>query len=153
MIHATSFCCLTHTDEEQLVRPATELELVDIILSHQHIFGELQAVGIEIPSHGTSRLDVVLLSNDRVIGIEAKLSNWSKAIAQASCNRYCVDETYIAIWEGSYIDRACVTARRYGIGVVSIGASGVEIALPAEIQSPDPILRERIISRTSTISK
>jgi hypothetical protein len=96
-------------------------------------------------------LDIVLLENERLIGVEAKLSNWGRAIAQAACNKYCVDESYIGIWEGKYLDAACASARRFGIGVLAIGSRGVWIAEDPKIQSPDSILREGVVSRISEV--
>jgi hypothetical protein len=134
---------------DQLVKPKTEIELVRIIVEHRNIFGPIGVHAIEVRSHGTSRLDIALLADKKLIGIEAKLANWGKAIAQATCNKYCVDESFIGIWEGKYLNDACKTAKRFGIGVLAIGPRGVWIASAPRLQHPDASLRSNVIAQLS----
>ena len=152
MMTQLSGVVLQTMDLENITRPSSELELVQIIVDHRCVFGSIDIYATEVRSHGTSRLDIVLLEDERLIGVEAKLSNWGKAIAQAACNKYCVDESFIGIWEGKYLDAACTSARRFGIGVLAIGSGGVWIAQDPQVQSPDRILREGVLSRISGVT-
>jgi hypothetical protein len=109
------------------------------------LFGKHANHATEVPAHGRSRTDVCVLAGDLLIAIEAKLTNRRRAIGQAVFNRYYADRSYIAVLDRYVTDDLTNEARQWKLGILAISNSGVAIALPAPLGSPDAELRARVI--------
>lgn len=104
---------------------------------------------LEVRSHGTARTDVVLLVDDQLIAVEAKRSDWKRAVSQAVLNRYYADQSYVALWEGSISPSVLQTACEFGVGILEVGPTGVSIAAAPSACSPDPELRAKVMQRVT----
>ena len=124
-----------------------------MVLQDIGTIAKVDRFGEEVCSHGTARTDIALLCDDILIGIEAKLTDWQRAIVQGLRNRYCVDRSYIAIWDGGYVDSACATAQRFGLGVFVVGTQGVRLACESELNEPEHELRSRMVSQLKEVGK
>jgi len=107
-------------------------------------------LGLEVRSHGRSRTDVVFVAGDEVIGVEVKMTDWRRAIFQALLNRYCVDRSYIALWTGRVTTGVLTEAHEWGVGVLAISATSIEIVQPAPANQPEAVLRDRIRAALAT---
>lgn len=110
------------------------------------LFGKQANHATEVSAHGRSRTDVCVLAGGLLIAIEAKLSNRRRAIGQAVFNRFYADRSYIAVLDRYVTDELTNEARHWELGILAVSQTGVEIALPAPIGSPDTELRARVIS-------
>lgn len=119
--------------------PESENDLVLGLLTHlEACFGANCPWAREVRSHGTAHTDVLLACGDEVIAIEAKLYQWQRAVGQAVLNRFCADRSYIAVPAGTVRPLLIETAVRYGIGILAVGAEGVEIVAEAPVAAPSP---------------
>jgi hypothetical protein len=60
-------------------------------------------------------------ASGKIVAIEAKIENWSKALKQARTCLLCSDEVYIALPQ-KYVHRVnCDSLRSMGIGLLSVG--------------------------------
>lgn len=134
--------------------PRTEAQLVDslgMLLARKWL---VRALGTEVRSHGRCRTDLcALISESRrtpdqlLIGIEAKLTDWARAVGQAALNRYAVDLAYIAMPAGRTPDALLVEAARHGVGVLAVGRRSLDVVLAAALSQPDMTLHARIASQ------
>ena len=84
---------------------------------------------------GRKSIDVVCLERGKqfTTAVELKVSNWKRALWQASVNLQVAHESYIAIWH-SFVHRAEESADlldAYGVGLISVTESTAEILLPS----------------------
>lgn len=129
------------------IRTPPEKVLVDLLLQKiVSIFGEVLASGVDVPSHGQARTDLVLVVSNELVAIEVKTLNWKKAIAQAYLNRYCVDRSYIALWEKTVRPQVIREAKNRGLGLLSIGEENVTIVRQAPRSRPRRWLRSPILA-------
>jgi hypothetical protein len=128
-----------------MTKSRSEEDLVKSLLGAESIFGDAVKAVTEVRSHGRARTDVVLLCGSELVGIEVKKSDWRRAIAQAVLNRYCVDRSYIALHTERLNDSVLSEARQWGIGVIGISASGLEIQVEATKGAPDSEMRRHIL--------
>jgi len=87
---------------------------------------------VEVPFF-LSKIDLVSLDqrNNEVIAIEAKVSNWHRAIQQATSYTLCADRVYLALWH-EFAHRVDIRLlERYGIGLLSVDGK-VEILQHAQ---------------------
>src|SRR5262245_135661 len=83
----------------------TESELVRSMLRRLNAEWPIRACAVEVRSHGRSRADVCVrirdiyasFGSDLIVGIEAKLSDWRRALRQAVLNQCAVDGSFIAM--------------------------------------------------------
>lgn len=130
----------------------TERELVDLLLVALPTFGwKAQATGIEVPSHGRARADIALRVGDEVWAIEAKMSDWRKAIGQAVLNRYCFDRCYIALGMTKVTDHVRAEAAKWGVGVIGLQTGRASVVVEAEIGDPDEGLRGAVMERLARL--
>jgi hypothetical protein len=109
-------------------------------------------LGVEVRSHGRSRTDVVFLAGDEVIGVEVKMTDWRRAIFQALLNRYCVDRSYIALWTDRVTTNVLSEAIEWGVGVLAVSATSIEIVQAAPVNQPEPTIRNRIRAGLATFA-
>ena len=84
---------------------------------------------------GRKSIDVVCLDRGTqfTTAVELKVSDWKKALWQASVNLQVAHESYIAIWH-LFVHRAEQNAdllSSYGVGLISVMESTAEILLPS----------------------
>lgn len=121
---------------------STEAELVGTLRGYLTEPGHI--VLEEVRSHGRARIDLLLWDGECLIGIEAKLRDWNKAIGQAALNRQCVDRSYVAMCSQNVTTTLLAEAARFGLGVMSVDAEGATVALHPDHGDPIPELRHRI---------
>ncbi len=119
--------------------------VIALTASVARLFGKHANHATEVSTHGRSRTDVCVLAGDLLIAIEAKLSNRRRAIGQAVLNRYYADRSYIAVLDRHITVELTNEARHWELGILTVSRTGVAIALPAPISSPDAQLRARVI--------
>lgn len=136
-------------------RFATESDLVAELARQLSSRWAVRARGWEVRSHGRSRTDLACLVRDigaaetdpLLIGIEAKLSAWPRAVGQASLNRYAFDLTFIAVPVTLGAEGLLPTAAQHGVGVLGVARGTLSVLLPAKRREPDPYLRARIAAQ------
>jgi len=132
-------------------RPAvSEAVLVSRVLRHLSKLGRVVRWGVELNGHGSAHIDVCAYIGGEVIGIEAKLYDWRRAIGQAALNRYTVDRSYIAVEPRRATAEVAELAARYGVGVLCVGEDSLVVYQEAKLLSPDPRLRDRTFGRLKT---
>lgn len=124
--------------------------MVEILASNVPSEFAAMRLAREVRSHGRSKADIVLFASDQLISVEVKLSDWKRAIYQAVLNRYCVDRSYIALWKPHVTSEVLCLARSWGLGVMCIGPSAVQVLEEAPATTPDPELRERLLAHLAS---
>ena len=82
----------------------------------------------EVPLY-RSKIDIVTVNpdNKQVVAIEAKISNWYRALQQATSYSMCADRVYLALWH-EFIHRVDIEILdKYGIGLLSVNGSVEEV--------------------------
>lgn len=119
------------------------LEQVGSIMREGDVYSRISEFGLFCPN---------------VTAIEAKLTDWSKGLAQAIRYQRFADKTYLALDE-QYIHRAVHDEfKQHNVGLLSVGPKGVkEVVRPALKKPLDPLMTfkvaEEIISKLSTCEK
>jgi hypothetical protein len=121
----------------------TEAALVDTIVDRLRQLGPTGFVGREIPTHGRARADLAVVIDGELTAIEAKITNWGRAIAQAVLNRFWADRSYIALQVRQVSDSVLASARKYGVGVIAVGEESLAVALEAQRTEPIPSLKQK----------
>ncbi len=85
-------------------------KLVDELYHNQKVF-------LEVPNMGQS-VDVVIDIDDRLIFVEVKVKNWSKALEQCRAHEMVADYIYIAIATKCISDDLLVQAKNKGYGII-----------------------------------
>lgn len=90
----------------------------------------------------------------RLVAVEAKVSNWKKALEQAIANTWFASESYVLLPWRKELESVAATAARHGIGVMAYDGKRVHIAqksmrwsLPSSFGSW--IVNERILRELS----
>jgi hypothetical protein len=139
------------TEHLALIRhplPSSEDMMVQTIVSHLgDLLGTPSAMGQEVRSHGRSRADVCALIGDALVTVEAKRSDWQRAVGQAALNRHVADQSYVALWRGRIPAAATEAATQHGVGIIAVGPDSIDLVIPARMATPDVGVRERIISQ------
>lgn len=97
------------------------------------LFPEERYLWFEQVPLGRKSIDVVCLDRGTqfTTAVELKVSDWKRALWQASVNLQVAHESYIAIWH-SFVHRAELRAdllRSYGVGLISVTESSAEVLL------------------------
>lgn len=135
----------------------SEADLVDAIARLFRRQWPVRALALEVRSHGRCRTDASMLVGGPhgaprlLVGIEAKLADRARAVAQAAMNRYCVDASFVAMPAGRVTDVLLADAARHGVGVLAVSARRLDVALPALTGSPDPALRDRVLTQLDAV--
>ncbi len=123
--------------------PATERELVDLLIAHLLRNDPDTDYVREARTHGRSRADILLRTGGELVSVEAKLGDWRRAIAQALLNRQMVDRSFIALWHERATAVVIEEAGRWGVGVLAVQGSEIREMLDAPAASPHPELKAR----------
>lgn len=128
-------------------RPS-ERRLVDVLMSYlrdgQHVTMR------EVP-HYERRIDVALIfeGTDELWAIEAKTSDWQRALSQAIVNLSAAERSYIAIHSACAHRVSQEDLRRHGIGLLAVGTKWGDVSVMWEAEkSPytNPLAANRIRS-------
>lgn len=98
----------------------SEKRLVDVLIAHIRASGQ----ALREVRHYEKRIDIVAFPNgtNEVWAIEAKVSNWSRAIEQATVNLSAADRSFVAIYS-DYAHRVSrETLDKLGIGLIAVGS-------------------------------
>src|SRR5207249_2550505 len=122
--------------------PTTEAAMVRILVEQLAVlFGEPTVICEEVRSHGRSSADVCALIDDSLVALEAKRTDWQRALGQAALNKHVVDRSYIALWAGRIPAAATIAAAEHGVGIVSVHPDGLSLVVPAQPAHPDTAVR------------
>lgn len=125
--------------------PATEQDLVRIVVAGMQMVEPDAVIATEIPSHGRARIDVCLVAEDESVwAIEAKLRDWRRAIGQAFLNKSCAHYSYVAIWHELVSETLYAEAGEFGLGILSVDSDSVAIALKAVGSKPNATMLRRV---------
>lgn len=96
---------------------------------------QMSPASAEIPWY-QKRVDLGFVSDDRLVVVELKVADWSRAIKQAYVNRWVADESWIGIWHEHVSASTYDAARTSGVGLLVVTK---ETAYPW--LTPGPALR------------
>lgn len=124
--------------------PSSEASLVDALTEHIETLWADPEYVLEMRSPGGGRADITVLSKGHVYSVEAKLTNWRRAIGQAVLNRYWSNRCYIALWHTKVGPSVKTEARRHGLGVISVSPSGAKMVVGAQLAQPRAHLKGQV---------
>ncbi|MCY3786759.1 MAG: hypothetical protein OXG47_08565 [bacterium] len=125
----------------------SESGLLAELMSHvPDIWGENASSAVEVHCHDQAHMDLLITCEGTVIAVEAKLSHWSRVLAQAYLHRYCADYVYVAIPAHNVTATKLHDAKRFGIGVVGVSNRATRIVQPAIQAQPEARIRERLLA-------
>jgi len=106
----------------------------------------------EVPLY-RSKIDLVTINstNKEVVAIEAKISNWYRALQQATSYTMCANKVYLAIWHEFAHRVNTDVLDRYNIGLLSVNGFVEEIHKPKKSTEVDKNLISEI--RNSILNK
>lgn len=132
----------------------SEASLVDQLARRMRAQWPLRAVGFEVKSHGRARTDVCVAvrdlhdsSPDVLVGVEAKLSSWQRALRQAILNRFSVDLSMIALPAYKVTDTIIDACWEQGVGVLAVDQKWLHVVVPATRATPDAALRLKTLDQ------
>lgn len=126
--------------------PGTELSLVKLLTAHLPADANWAC---ECAVQGRARIDVCVLDEAGLTGIEAKLYDWRRGIGQAYLNRYSVDYSFLALPASQVGPRVAGEANRFGLGLLAVTQSRVSVVNEPELAVPSPTTRALLITRCS----
>lgn len=105
----------------------SERRLVDVLVSHLRQECDIRR---EV-KHYEKRIDVaaVCLKTDELWAIEAKTSNWMKAVSQAIVNLAAADRSFVAIYTKNVHRVAASLLERHGIGLIAVGTKWGDVRM------------------------
>lgn len=140
------------------VRQVSEAVLVDQLARRMRAQWPLRAAGFEVKSHGRARTDVCVTvrdlhdsSPDVLVGVEAKLSSWQRALRQAVLNRFCVDLSMIALPAYKVTDLVIEACWDQGVGVLAVDQKWLCVVVPATRANPDAALRQKTLDQLTSM--
>jgi hypothetical protein len=126
-----------------------ESRLLPDLLGWLHRRGRIRfdtLVVTEMPWYGR-RIDVATLTRSgSLAAYELKLRNHQRAIEQAAYNKVAFDRSFIVTAKvpGSRTRQAALEA---GLGIIVVGASGVQLVQESVVSRADGVLRRRLIHK------
>lgn len=139
-------------------RHPSEAVLVDHLARRMRVQWPLRAAGFEVKSHGRARTDVCVTlrdlhdsSPDVLVGIEAKLANWQRALRQAVLNRFSVDLSMIALPAYRVTDVVIESCWDQGVGVLAVDRRWLHVVAPATRANPDAALRQKTLDQLTSV--
>ena len=102
-----------------MAKRVTERRLVDVLVCHLR---EQHATGREI-GHYERRIDVATIRSDtnELWAIEAKTTDWSRALSQAIVNMAAAERSYIAIYSKHTHRVPLGLLDEHGVGLIAVG--------------------------------
>jgi hypothetical protein len=126
-----------------------ESELLPVLLGWLYRRGRIRfdtLVVTEMPWYGR-RIDVATLTRSgSLAAYELKLRNHQRAIEQAAYNKVAFDRSFIvtATVPSSPARQAALEA---GLGIIVVGASGVQLVQESDASKADGVLRRRLVRK------
>ena len=107
--------------------------LVNLVANHIKERGYQVYKEVRIPISPPRHIDL-LAFNGEVVAIEVKVSDWKTALKQANLYTLVADRVYVAIWDKKrrVILNNINLFKYFGIGVIMVGESLVEVLLEAQ---------------------
>lgn len=140
------------------VRHVSEAALVDELARRMRVQWPLRAVGFEVRSHGRARTDVCVAVRDLhdsspnvLVGVEAKLASWQRALRQAVLNRFSVDLSMIALPVSKVTDVVMDACWDQGVGVLAVDQKWLHVVVPATLAKPDAALRQKTLEQLTSL--
>lgn len=123
----------------------TEASLVsELRNSVSDLWGDEAMSRVEVRCHDQASMDILVHTPTTLIGVEAKLSHWSRLLAQAYLHRYCVDYVFVALPANGVTEKRLLEAGRFDIGVIAVDSNSTSIKLEAARTRPSKRLRQRL---------
>lgn len=140
-------------------RHVSEAALVDQLARRMRVQWPLRALGFEVKSHGRARTDVCVAvrdlhdssSPDVLVGVEAKLASWRRALRQAALNRFSVDLSMIALPAYKVTDAVVDACWDQGVGLLAVDQKWLHVVLPAAPADPDAALRQKTLDQLKSM--
>lgn len=139
-------------------RHVSEAALVDHLARRMRAQWPLRAAGFEVKSHGRARTDVCVTvrdvhdsSPDVLVGVEAKLASWQRALRQAVLNRFSVDLSMIALPTYKISDAVIEACWHQGVGVLAVDQKWLHVVIPAIQSYPDAALRQKALDQLTSV--
>jgi hypothetical protein len=136
----------------------SEAALIDQLARRMRAQWPLRAVGFEVKSHGRARTDVCVAvrdlhdsSPDVLVGVEAKLASWQRALRQALLNRFSVDLSMIALPAYKVTDAVIDACWDQGVGVLAVDQKWLHVVVPAARANPDATLRQKTLDQLTSM--
>jgi len=122
----------------------SERRIVDVLISH---IRETHFVERELPVY-ERRIDIAALcpTSNELWTIEAKISDWGRALSQAIVNLAAGEKSYIAIYSENASNINLELLEDYGIGLISVGSKWNDVKVLKEARK-SPYTNNLIISR------
>ena len=122
----------------------TERRLVDVLMAHLR---QEHQTAREV-KHYEKSIDIALISSDsdELWTIEAKTSDWGRALSQAVVNLCAGERSYIAIYSkhAHRVDEALLSD--HGIGLIAVGTKWGEVEVLKEA-APSPYTNRLMLER------
>lgn len=141
-----------------VARHVSEAVLVDHLARRMRAQWPLRAAGFEVKSHGRARTDVCVTvrdlhdsSPDVLVGIEAKLASWQRALRQAVLNRFSVDLSMIALPVYKVTEVVIEACWDQGVGVLAVDQKWLHVVVPATRANPDAALRQKTLDQLTSM--
>lgn len=131
---------MTLTSERELYEP------VLLYLERRRWIGAGSIVAEEIPLSGRRVDFAVLTRSGRLIAIEFKLSDFGRALWQATLNTHFFDRSIMAVNARASAD-AAERARLAGVELIARQESKYIRSGPAKWEQPPHVVRSRVISK------
>lgn len=137
---------------ESEIWPRTETDIVHSLSIEVRREWPVSAMGFEVRSHGRCRTDLCLRTSAQandgspniIIGIEAKMTNWRRALQQAILNRHAVHVSMVAVPSQRGSAELVCLAREYGVGVLAVTKTSLTILSFGVVGAPDAILLRKM---------
>lgn len=157
LVDAAPSSALIPREQSVSHRSGSEAELVEKAVRLLRGRWPVRAIGLETKSHGRCRTDVCVRVRDLndpegpeyVVGIEAKMTNFMRALRQAARNQYAVDASFVAMPVERITSEMIEAAKEFGVGVLGVGPNSLTVLEPARVGQPDASLRERLNAQLS----
>jgi hypothetical protein len=86
-----------------------------------------------------------------VVGIEAKLASWQRALRQAVLNRFSVDLSMIALPAYKVTDAVIDACWGQGVGVLAVDQKWLHVVIAATPANPDSALRQKTLDQLTSM--
>lgn len=110
-----------------MAKRVTERRLVDVLVCYLR---EQHATGREV-GHYERRIDVVAIRSDtnELWAIEAKTTDWSRALSQAIVNLAAAERSYIALYSKHAHRVPLGILDDHGVGLIAVGTRWGEVEI------------------------
>lgn len=110
-----------------MAKRVTERRLVDVLMCHLR---EQHATGREV-GHYERRIDVATIRSDtnELWAIEAKTTDWPRALSQAIVNLAAAERSYVAIYSNHAHRVPVEVLDKHGVGLIAVGTKWGDVEI------------------------